>query len=174
MATMLPELVHQLSQRTVLEAEAIGNFLLRMPFQKHGPQRLVPAVIRLGGVGEELPATGAIHDQSSLKKMSVGFLGQTKENGIVKSRRGRCELSQNPGGNPVATTTALGLSGRPRRRPKGKPTDNSPKKTRENRPRLAKSVSRFPPAEIGAEGRCRAVHDPRALSHRFLDRRRQS
>jgi len=81
-----------LSQRTVLEAEPIGDILLGVPFQKDGAQRLVLTVIRLGGLGEELPATGVIHDHSSLEKMSVDFVGQIKGNGKVKLREGRYEL----------------------------------------------------------------------------------
>ena len=93
---MLPELVNQLSHRAVLETEPLGDFRLRTPLNKHGAQRLVTTVIRMGGLGEELPTAGVIHDQCSLE-MSVGFAGQTKEDGKVKLSGGRCKSRQSPG-----------------------------------------------------------------------------
>src|SRR5208282_2672527 len=65
---LLPELVHELPQRTVLETETIGDFLLRTPFQKYRTQRLIATMIGMRGLGEELPATSVIHDQSSSGK----------------------------------------------------------------------------------------------------------
>jgi len=51
-------------------------------FQKDGPQRFVLPVIRLGGLGKELPATAVIHDETSWK-MSVDF--RAKNQGMLSS-----------------------------------------------------------------------------------------
>ena len=92
---MLSELVQQLSQGAVREAELLGDFRLCSAFHKHGAQCLVTAVIRLGGLGEELPAAGVVHDQCSLE-MSVDFAGQTKADDKVKTPTERCESPPNP------------------------------------------------------------------------------
>jgi hypothetical protein len=67
---LLPECTYELPQRIVRVAEAIGDFLLRMPFHEDGTQRFVLTVVRLGRLNKERPATNVIHDQTSLKNVS--------------------------------------------------------------------------------------------------------
>jgi hypothetical protein len=62
--------MHQLPKRIVRVAEPLGDFLLRMPFQKDRPQCLVLTVVWLRRLAKELPATNVIHDQTSVKNVS--------------------------------------------------------------------------------------------------------
>jgi hypothetical protein len=71
-SAVLSELVDQLPQRAVGQAKLLGNVFRRSPFDKHGAERLVPAVVQIGRSSEEVLARGVIHDPYS-PKMSVGF-----------------------------------------------------------------------------------------------------
>jgi len=66
----LSELIHQLPECAVPVAEVLGDLLLRAAVEEHGPQRLVAAVIRVRGVGEELPVRGVVHNGCSLGVVS--------------------------------------------------------------------------------------------------------
>jgi hypothetical protein len=91
---MLSELVDQLPQRAVGQAKLHSNVFRRSPFDKHGAERLVPALIRIGRSSEEVLARGVIHDPYS-PKMSVGFWGRTGLNGKPEWQHRRRELPQN-------------------------------------------------------------------------------
>jgi hypothetical protein len=88
---VLSELVQQLPQGTVRQSELLSHFFQRSPFDKHGAERLVTAVIRIGWLREELSAGAVIHDQYSLK-MSVGFTEETDE--MVNSNRNAVDANQ--------------------------------------------------------------------------------
>jgi hypothetical protein len=75
---MLSELVQHLPQGAVRQSELLSDFFQRSPFDKHGAEGLVTAVIRIGWLREELSAGGVIHDWHS-QKMSVGFRRETEE-----------------------------------------------------------------------------------------------
>ena len=66
----MSELIHQLPERTVPVAEVRGDLLLRSAVEEHGAQRLVAAVRRVRGVGEELPVRGVVHNGCSLGVVS--------------------------------------------------------------------------------------------------------
>jgi hypothetical protein len=76
-AAVLAELVDQLSQRAVGEAELGSDVLGCASFDKHGAESLVAAVIRIGWLSEEVATSGVVHDLYS-PKMSVGFLGTNR------------------------------------------------------------------------------------------------
>ena len=67
----MSELIHQLPECAVPVAEVLGDLLLRAAVEEHGPQRLVAAVIRVRGVGEELPVRGVVHHRSPSGCQSV-------------------------------------------------------------------------------------------------------
>jgi hypothetical protein len=69
----LSELINQLPERAVLVAEVLGDFLLRAAVEEHGTEGLVAAVMRMRGLGEELPVRGVVHNRCSLG-LSVVFL----------------------------------------------------------------------------------------------------
>jgi hypothetical protein len=70
----LSELINELPKGAVPVAEVLGDLLLRSPVKEDGTQRLVTAVIRMPGLGEELPVGGVVHDGCSLG-LSVVSLG---------------------------------------------------------------------------------------------------
>jgi hypothetical protein len=74
---VLSKLVNQLPERAVAVAEVFGDFLLRAPVEEHGTHRLVAAVIRMRGLGKELPVRGVVHNRCSLG-LSVVSLGRAE------------------------------------------------------------------------------------------------
>src|SRR5580704_12924007 len=76
MSAVLSELVDQLPQGAAGQAELLGTVFWRTSFDKHGAERFVAAVIRIGRSSEKVLARGVIHDRNSTK-MSVGFWGRT-------------------------------------------------------------------------------------------------
>jgi hypothetical protein len=91
---VLSELVDQLPQRASGKAELLGNVFWRASFDKHGAERFVAAVIRIGRSSEKVLARGVIHDRNSTK-MSVGFWGRTGLNRKSEPRHRREELPRN-------------------------------------------------------------------------------
>jgi hypothetical protein len=77
MPAVLSELVDQLPQGAVGQAELLGNVFRRAPFDKHGAERFVAAVIRIGRPSEKVLARGVIHEPNS-PEMSVGFWGTNR------------------------------------------------------------------------------------------------
>ena len=69
---MLPELVHHLTQRTVLEAKFISNVLLRSSVDEDRSQRFVPPMISLSWLCEVPLISRIVHDWASVK-MSVDY-----------------------------------------------------------------------------------------------------
>jgi hypothetical protein len=93
-SAVLSELVDQLPQGAASQAELLGNVLRRAPFDKHGAEHFVVAVIRIGRSSEKVLARGVIHDPNS-PRMSVGFFGRTGLNGKAEWQHRRYELPQN-------------------------------------------------------------------------------
>jgi hypothetical protein len=67
---VLSKLVNQLPQRAVGQAELLGNVLPRSPFDKHGAEGFVAALIRIGWASEKVPASGVVHDPDSPENVS--------------------------------------------------------------------------------------------------------
>jgi hypothetical protein len=74
------ELIDQLPERGIAVAEVFGDFLLRAAVEEHGTEGLVAAVIRMRGLGEELPVRGVVHHRCSLG-LSVDYLGRAEGSG---------------------------------------------------------------------------------------------
>jgi hypothetical protein len=149
-ATLLPELMHQLPQGIVRVAEPIGDFLLRMSFHKDGAQRFVLSVIRLGGLGKELPATAVIHDQTSLENVSW-FSRKNQEECYCQISMASMRIVVQPEKNALIAANAVSLRSRHEGGTTEKRLTATPRKHVENHSPAVKSVRRFPPAEIGVE-----------------------
>ena len=73
----MAEFIDHLPERVVLVAESLGDLLLRSPFEEDGPERLIAAMVGMGGMGEELPVRVAVHNGCSLG-MSVVLLAKSR------------------------------------------------------------------------------------------------
>ena len=152
MSAMLSELVDQLPQGAAGQAELLGNVFRRASFDKHGAERFVAAVVRIGRSSEKVLARDVIHDPNS-PKMSVGYWGRTGFNRKSEWRHRRYELPRNRVKIDSATshtthqvTPEPGVWNR-------KPTENRLTARTQNHAntvtaRVKLSVD-FPPAEIG-------------------------
>jgi hypothetical protein len=65
----------------------LGDLLLRSAVAEHGTQRLVAAVIRVRGVGEELPVRGVVHNGCSLGGRQSN-LGDGPRARLIETARG--------------------------------------------------------------------------------------
>jgi hypothetical protein len=71
-SAVLSELVDQLPQRAVGQAELLRNILRCSRFDKHGAECFVAALMRIGWLSEERAAGGVLHDPFP-PKVSMSF-----------------------------------------------------------------------------------------------------
>jgi hypothetical protein len=93
-SAVLSKLVDQLPQGAAGQAELLGHVIRRTPFDKHGAEHFVVAVVRIGRSSEKVLARGVIHDPNS-PKMSVGYWGRTGLNRKSDWRHRRYESPRN-------------------------------------------------------------------------------
>lgn len=143
-AAVLSELINQLPESAVLVAEVLSDLLLRSPVEEHRTQRLIATVIRMRGLGEELPVGGVIHNGCSFG-LSVDSQGRAAGQANRDRHRiegDRCEFRGEPRPLP-ATLLDLG-SARDGTNAKEQ-TDNSRDNAPGNPASNSKNVSRYPP-----------------------------
>jgi hypothetical protein len=121
----------------------LGDLLLRAPVEEHGTERLVAAVIRMRGPGEELPVRGAVQDGCSLGVVRR-FSGKGRAPDEARPPADRRRAAGNRGRNPPFSTTQFHPGRAHRRDDCRERTDNS----RDNPPGdpalTSQNVSRFP------------------------------
>jgi hypothetical protein len=103
---MLSELVEPLPQRAIGHAELFRDVFRRSPFDEHGAERFVAAVMRIGWLSEERTAGAVVHDPFS-PKVSMSF---AEEPGQIVNRLGQRRRGESASNR---LKTDFSLTGRP-------------------------------------------------------------